>query len=120
MSEENWWEQQHVQALAVGTAVAVGVSAYYATRSRVGTLPSNTTFKGKTIVITGANTGRGFTAAEQFSRLEGDVVLACRDANRASGAVNAIKQKYPEASIRYEIIDVSDLESIKTFATKIP
>ena len=38
---------------------------------------------GKTIVVTGGNSGLGYEAALQFARKRAHVVLACRDSGKA-------------------------------------
>ncbi len=50
-------------------------------------------FKGKRILITGANTGIGYHAAESMALAGGDVVLACRNEARARDAVAKIQSK---------------------------
>lgn len=76
---------------------------------------------GKTIIITGANTGLGFEAAKHCVRLEaGNVILAVRNVSKGIQAQTAIESAYPA---RDTVIDVWDLDllsvaSIKAFATK--
>ena len=46
----------------------------------------NTSLKGKTVLVTGANSGVGFKTAEIAAHLGADVILACRNMERAQEA----------------------------------
>src|SRR5262249_3687619 len=71
---------------------------------------------GKTIVITGANSGIGYEAALQLAAKGANVVLACRDQTKGRAAVDAIKAAHPSASIELAELDLADLRSIRHFA----
>lgn len=116
-----WYTQSHYQALFFGTAVALGVSGYYYKRQHAiaNCKVTDADFSNKTVIITGANTGIGFTAAEQFVELGAKVVLACRDPVKGAKAVEAIKSRHQHAHVTSEILDVSDLESIRRFSSKM-
>ncbi|HKF30674.1 MAG TPA: SDR family NAD(P)-dependent oxidoreductase, partial [Candidatus Binataceae bacterium] len=46
---------------------------------------------GKTIIVTGGNSGIGYEAAREFGRHRAAVVLACRSMEKANAAVAQIK-----------------------------
>ncbi|KAE8978516.1 hypothetical protein PR003_g22106 [Phytophthora rubi] len=73
---------------------------------------------GKVAVVTGANSGIGFVTALELARKDVHVVLACRNAERAQEAVDAIKaEREPEhASVEFLLLDLSDLSSVRDFA----
>ena len=89
--------------------------------SQFRTLPSpDYSFKGQTIIVTGANTGLGFDAAQHFVRLgAAKVILACRSQARGDAAVAAIEK---ETGIRgvaeVWLLDMSQYDSIKAFAKR--
>lgn len=53
--------------------------------------------KKKVVIITGANSGIGFKAAEKLCQDEYQVILACRDTERGTAAVRQIADNNPEA-----------------------
>lgn len=120
-ANDPWWNQSHFQALLAGTTLALGISgAYYRKQQLVSTckVKDVTCFERKTVIVTGANTGIGLAAAEQFAELGAKVVLACRDATRAEEAVAKIRKRVPAANVSYEVLDVADLSSIRKFADR--
>ena len=75
-----------------------------------------TTLTGKTAIITGANSGLGLETAKTFVRLGARVILAVRDPDKGQAAEQEIKEESPEAIIEVMQLDLSDLESVRTFA----
>jgi len=71
---------------------------------------------GKTIVVTGGNSGIGYEAAIQFARKRARVVLACRNMEKARAAATGIAAVGPEAAVEAMELDLSSLASIRSFA----
>jgi NAD(P)-dependent dehydrogenase (short-subunit alcohol dehydrogenase family) len=71
---------------------------------------------GKTIVITGANSGIGYEAALQLAGKGAHVILACRDRARGQAAIDAIKLAHPVAILSLLELDLASLASIRRFA----
>ena len=71
---------------------------------------------GKTIVVTGGNSGIGYEAALQFARKRADVILACRDLGKARTAANWISASSPGAKVEMMELDLSNLASVRGFA----
>jgi NAD(P)-dependent dehydrogenase (short-subunit alcohol dehydrogenase family) len=71
---------------------------------------------GKTVVVTGGNSGIGFEAARQMARKGAHVILACRDAGRAAQAIEQIRTLQPSSSLEAMQLDLASLESVRRFA----
>ena len=73
---------------------------------------------GRTIVITGANSGIGFEAARALAEHGGTIVLACRNRAKADAAVAAIHGTAPDANLEVLELDLADLDSVAMAAEK--
>ena len=71
---------------------------------------------GKTILVTGGNSGIGYEAARQFARKGAHVVLACRDGQKGHAARDAITSEYPQSSVEAMKLDLASLASVRAFA----
>src|SRR6202521_6114785 len=68
---------------------------------------------GKTIVVTGGNSGIGYEAALEFARKRAKVILACRDLGKARTAAAEITASSPTADVEVMALDLSSLASIR-------
>ena len=74
--------------------------------------------KGKVAVVTGANSGLGFETAKELARKKCEVVMACRDHDKASEARNKIEKELRDPDLRIIELDLADLNSINDFARR--
>lgn len=74
---------------------------------------------GRTIVVTGGNSGIGFEAALQLAARGADTILACRDRRRAGAAAESIVARHPTAKVEAMELDLASLESVKKFAGEL-
>eukprot|EP01120_Amphizonella_sp_Union-15-10_P009347 TRINITY_DN3513_c0_g1_i1.p1 TRINITY_DN3513_c0_g1~~TRINITY_DN3513_c0_g1_i1.p1 ORF type:complete len:339 (-),score=56.05 TRINITY_DN3513_c0_g1_i1:25-1041(-) len=77
--------------------------------------------KGKTVIITGANTGIGKATALRLSKKGANITLACRSIDRGKKAVDDIlRDLTPEeiegCSLEVSHLDLGDLDTVKKFA----
>ncbi|MBO1336899.1 oxidoreductase [Streptomyces sp. VRA16 Mangrove soil] len=72
--------------------------------------------RGRTAVVTGANSGIGYCAARELARAGARVVLACRSAERGSAAVERVRGEVPGADVEFGALDLADLDSVRKFA----
>lgn len=80
---------------------------------------ANISLAGKTVVVTGANSGVGFKEAETMLYLGADVLLACRNMQRANEARNSLAAEYPQSSVSVMALDIADFSSIDAFVERI-
>ena len=71
---------------------------------------------GKTVVVTGANSGLGYEAAREFALHGADVVLACRSVERGTEAGERIREEAPDTRLTVIELDLADLSSVGAFA----
>ena len=76
-------------------------------------LPSQ---KGKTFVVTGANSGIGFITAQELGKAEATVVVCARDQKKGDEAVEKLKKAVPQGQFETGLVDLSSLASVKAFA----
>ncbi|EUC71533.1 MAG: short-chain dehydrogenase [Alcanivorax borkumensis] len=74
---------------------------------------------GKTIVVTGANSGIGLEAVKLFVANGAEVIMACRNTAKAEAAAEQVKILTPQASLTVLPLDLADLESVKTFVATL-
>jgi NAD(P)-dependent dehydrogenase (short-subunit alcohol dehydrogenase family) len=66
---------------------------------------------GRTVVVTGANSGLGLVTARELARAGAQVVLAVRDVSRGEQAAATI-----DGQVSVRRLDLADLESVRSFA----
>lgn len=74
---------------------------------------------GKTIVVTGANSGIGFEAARLLARRGATVVLAGRNDERVADAQARIVADYPAARTATQRLDLASLASVAAAAAEL-
>lgn len=74
---------------------------------------------GKTYVITGGNSGIGWEAGRVLADKGAAVILACRNADKAKGAVDLIKKSRATATVQAMSLDLASLKSVETFASEL-
>ncbi len=72
--------------------------------------------QGKKVIITGANSGIGFSICDVLLFKGAHIVMACRSMQRAEESRDILIQRHPDALIDIVIYDQSSISSIKSFA----
>ena len=72
--------------------------------------------RGKTAVITGANSGLGYETARALAAKGAAVILACRNLDKGQQAVAAIQQHTPHATLELMPLNLADLSDVRRFA----
>ena len=79
----------------------------------------NISLKGRTVLITGANSGVGFKTAEIALYLGANVILACRSTEKAAAARTELLRDYPEATVTVMRLDLASLAAIDAFVEEL-
>lgn len=75
--------------------------------------------KGRSYVITGANSGIGLVTTEQLAQQGAQVIMACRNVSQGEAEAARIRARFPEASLEVLKLDLSRLESVRSFAAEV-
>lgn len=75
---------------------------------------------GKTVLITGANTGLGYEAARHLSKLKpAHLIITSRSHESGKAAIEKWEKEFQETKFRNWVVDLSDFRSVKAFAEKV-
>lgn len=74
---------------------------------------------GRLAVVTGATGGLGIETAQGLADAGADVVLTGRNREKGRTAIDRIKRAVPGATVRFEMLDLASLKSVRAFAEKM-
>ena len=75
--------------------------------------------EGKTVIVTGANTGIGRETALDLAGRGARVILACRNISKADVAAKDIQNKTGNSKVIVKELDLASLRSVRKFASEI-
>lgn len=75
--------------------------------------------QGKTFLVTGANSGIGLEAVKRFAANGAEIIMACRNPEKAETAAQEIRTQAPSARLEIMTLDLADLSSISEFADAV-
>ena len=108
--------------MAVPVAVgAVAIAVLYAGKTyfQGSRCHSTKSLKGKTVVITGANTGIGKETAVDLATRGARVVIGCRNLEKGKAALKEIQGRSGSTNVFLEELDLASLDSVRKFADNI-
>ena len=71
------------------------------------------------VVVTGANSGVGRSAAELLARAGASVVMVCRNEERGRAALEEVQRMSSEGRVRLEVADLSSLSAVRELAERL-
>ena len=74
---------------------------------------------GRTALVTGANSGLGFWTSVELARHGARVLMACRNPDRASAALDRLGKEAPGGSAELVALDLASLTSVADAATDV-
>lgn len=82
-------------------------------------IPPGTSLEGRTVIITGANTGLGFEAGRQLLQLGlSRLILATRSHEKGIIAAEKLRRESPQAQVDAWVLNLEDYESVRSFAAQ--
>ncbi len=76
-------------------------------------------YSGKTVLITGANSGVGYATAEAFLYVGAKLIMACRNKQKAEEAKVKLQGEFPKAKITILRLDLASFTSIDAFVADV-
>ncbi|XP_023948647.2 retinol dehydrogenase 14 [Bicyclus anynana] len=102
-------------AVPISAVVMLGLLRKWRSRNWAKCI-SNTCLRGKTFLITGANSGIGLETAKALVKRKARVIFACRDIDKAKKAVAQIRQEQVTGGELIPMqLDLASFESIERF-----
>jgi dehydrogenase/reductase SDR family member 12 len=81
--------------------------------------PMSAYVKDKHMVITGASSGLGYAAAQEFARRGATLTLVMRDAQKAQDTVATLQRETGNTAIRYELADLSLMAEVDALIARL-
>ncbi|WP_260926730.1 SDR family oxidoreductase [Novosphingobium sp. 9] len=73
---------------------------------------------GRLAIVTGATGGLGLETALALAGAGAEVILAARNPNKGRAAEALIRQRHPDARVRFDRVDLASLASVRDFAQR--
>ncbi|XP_051866205.1 retinol dehydrogenase 12 [Pristis pectinata] len=104
---------------AIAALLLAAFAPYIRRCAAGGVCTSNARLNGKTVVITGANTGIGKETARDLAQRGARVIIACRDLTKAEAAAQEIREDTGNKQVIVRELDLGNTRSIYQFAENI-
>ncbi|GAB6033729.1 hypothetical protein CHUAL_013841 [Chamberlinius hualienensis] len=86
---------------------------------KVVTCKSEERLDGKTVVITGGNSGIGHAVSVDLAKRGAKVILACKDRARRDSAPFSVRSRSGNTNVRFMYLDLNSLDSIVEFCHQL-
>ncbi|XP_072038811.1 retinol dehydrogenase 12-like [Amphiura filiformis] len=110
-----------IKSIRTFIIAGIGCVSIYAWRRFIagGRCYSQARLDGKTVIITGSNTGIGKETARELAKRGAKVILACRNVSKAQAAADDIRRSTSNDKVVVCQLDLSSLASIRNFAERV-
>lgn len=71
---------------------------------------------GRTVLVTGANSGLGYLTSLQLAKHGAHVIMTARDLRKGRQALSAVTAAHPKGSVELRQLDLADLDEVRAFA----
>lgn len=126
---EDYWEWDYMYIIApvcillgilalCGLLLVVALIRLYAYLT-CGKCTSRARMDGKTVIVTGSNSGIGKETAKELAKRGARVIMACRNLDAANKAKDEIVEQTKNDKVIVKKLDVSSFKSIREFAADI-
>ena len=109
------WEEKILLGIA-GIALALYLTRRYCAG---GICTSEAKLDGKTVIVTGSNTGIGKETVKDLTDRGARVIMACRNLEKANIAAEDIRKYTKNGSIRVMKLDLASFASVRKFAEEV-
>ncbi|CAM5099061.1 unnamed protein product [Eretmochelys imbricata] len=110
-------------AAALGGGLLLIARRYLSGAGRASRSAAAALMRGKTVIVTGANSGLGRATAAELLRLQARVILGCRDRGRAEQAAREIRAELGAQAEDGELVirelDLASLRSVRSFCQRV-
>ena len=118
--QESLWILTSYPYNVIMAAVTAGAALYLTRRYFAGGVcRSKALLNGKTVIITGANTGIGKETAIDLARRNARVILACRNVEKGEKAAVEVRKKSESDNVVFLQLDLASLTSVRQFAARV-
>uniref|UniRef100_A0A4Y0B637 Retinol dehydrogenase 14 n=1 Tax=Anopheles funestus TaxID=62324 RepID=A0A4Y0B637_ANOFN len=107
-----------IASVVTGVAIVLSLIKYYLYLT-CGHFTSTRKMDGKTVIITGANSGIGKETARDLAKRGARIIMACRNMETAKQAQEEIMAETGNTKLVIKHIDISSLPSVRAFAKDI-
>ncbi|XP_056273548.1 retinol dehydrogenase 12-like [Pseudoliparis swirei] len=109
---------QYPKTIAVVTVTGVGLFGVKKWMAG-GVCHSKASLEGKTVLITGGNTGIGKETAVDLAKRGARVLLACRDMDRADKAAEEVRKRSGNENVIVKKLDLASFQSVRHLAKDV-
>ncbi len=74
---------------------------------------------GRTVLVTGANSGIGWDATRVLAAKGAKILLSCRNPQRGEDAIRRLREIQPSAQAHFLHMDLADLDSVREAASRV-